>query len=146
MNTLNTLNTPKSVTAWFASDKSLLPVIANISIFFFMTKGMEASVNNYLEVAAWIAIANVIFQLTKKIDTDKIARISFYAFFALLISSKFFQLAFDFSFVDWLVTFTAFHKQAPMTIFGLVAFIGLPIFAGYGLNKHLTARKNPKEA
>ncbi|WP_152533511.1 hypothetical protein [Pseudomonas syringae] len=104
------------------------------------------SINTYLEVAVLLVIANVIFHLTKKIDTDKIARISFYAFAALLISSKFFQLAFDFSFVDWLLTFTEFHKQAPMTIFGLVAFIGLPIFAGYGLSKHLTARRNPKEA
>ncbi|KIY17119.1 hypothetical protein RD00_19445 [Pseudomonas amygdali pv. tabaci] len=107
---------------------------------------MEASLNNYLEVAALLLIVNVIFHLAKKIDTDKIARISFYAFAALLISSKFFQLAFDFSFVDWLLTFTELHKQAPMTIFGIVAFIGLPIFAGYGLNKNLTARKNPKEA
>ncbi|RMT12415.1 hypothetical protein ALP52_00829 [Pseudomonas amygdali pv. mori] len=143
---MNILNTPKSVAAWFASDKSLFPVIANISIFFFMTKGMEASFNNYLEVAALLVIANVIFHLTKKIDTDKIARISFYAFAALLISSKFFQLAFDFSFVDWLVTFTEFHKQAPMTIFGLLAFVGLPIAAGHGLNKYLTAKKNLKEA
>ncbi|WP_144439749.1 hypothetical protein [Pseudomonas savastanoi] len=143
---MNILNTPKSLAAWFASDKSLFPVIANLSIFFFMTKGMEASINTYLEVAVLLVIANVIFHLTKKIDTDKIARISFYAFAALLISSKFFQLAFDFSFVDWLLTFTEFHKQAPMTIFGLVAFIGLPIFAGYGLSKHLTARRNPKEA
>jgi len=143
---MNILNTPKSVTAWFASDKSLFPFIANLSIFFFMTKDMEATVNNYLEVAALLLIANVISHLAKKIDTDKIARISFYAFAALLISSKFFQLAFDFSFVDWLVTFTELHQQAPMTIFGLLAFIGLPIFAGYGLNKHLTAKKNPKEA
>lgn len=143
---MNILNTPKSVSAWLTSDKSLFPVISNIAIFFFMTKDMEATVNNYLEVAALLLIANVIFHLAKKIDTDKIARISFYAFAALLISSKFFQLAFDFSFVDWLVTFTELHKQTPMTIFGLVAFIGLPIFAGYGLNKHLTAKKNPKEA
>lgn len=143
---MNILNTPKTVAAWLTSDKSLFPAISNIAIFFFMTKGMEASLNNYLEVAALLLIANVIFHLAKKIDTDKIARISFYAFAALLISSKFFQLAFDFSFVDWLVTFTELHKQAPMTIFGLVAFIGLPIFAGYGLNKHLTAKKNPKEA
>lgn len=143
---MNILNTSKSIAAWFASDKILYPVIANISIFFFMTKGMEASVNNYLEVAALLVIANFIFHLAKKIDTDKIARISFYAFAALLISSKFFQLAFDLSFVDWLLTFTAFHKQAPMTIFGLLAFVGLPIFAGYGLNQYLTARKKLKEA
>lgn len=139
------LNTPKSVAAWFSSDRSLFPIIANIAIFFFMTKGMEASFNNYLEVAGLLVIANVIFHLTKKIDTDKIARISFYAFAALLISSKFFQLAFDFSFVDWLVTFTEFHKQAPMTIFGLLAFVGLPIAAGHGLNKYLTANKNLQE-
>jgi len=143
---MNILNTAKFVSAWLTSDKSLFPVISNSAIFFFMTKGMEASLNNYLEVAALLLIANVIFHLAKKIDTDKIARISFYAFAALLISSKFFQLAFDFSFVDWLVTFTELHQQAPMTIFELVAFIGLPIFAGYGLNKHLTAKKNPKEA
>lgn len=139
------LNTPKSVAAWITSDESLFPVISNIAIFFFMTKGMEASVNNYLEVAALLLIANVTFHLAKKIDTDKIARISFYAFAALLFSSKFFQLAFDFSFVDWLVTFTEFHKQAPMTILGFLAFIGLPIFTGYGLNQHLTARTKLKE-
>jgi hypothetical protein len=143
---MNILNTPKSLAAWFASDKSLFPIIANTSLFFFMTKGMEASFNNYLEVAVLLVIANVIFHLTKKIDTDKIARISFYAFAALLISSKFFQLAFDFSFVDWLVTFNEFHKQAPMTILGLLAFIGLPIFAGYGLNKYFTAKKKQREA
>jgi hypothetical protein len=138
---MNILNTSKFIAAWFASDKSLYPVIANIWIFFFITKGMEASVNNYLEVAALLLIANVIYHSAKKIDTDKIARISFYAFAALLISSKFFQLAFDFSFVDWLVTFTVFHKQAPMALFGLLAFVGFPIFAGCGLNQHLTARK-----
>lgn len=143
---MNMLNTPKSIAEWLASDKSLFPVIANISIFFFITKGMEASVNNYLEVTALLLIANVIFHLTKKIETDKIARISFYAFAALLISSKFFQLAFDFSFVDWLVTFTEFHKQAPMAIFGLLAFVVLPISAGYALNKYLKIKKIQREA
>ncbi len=143
---MNILTKPKSITAWFASDKSFFPVLANVILFFFMTKGMEISFNNYLEVGALLLIANIIFHLTKKIDTDKIVRISFYAFAALLISSKFFQLAFQFSFVDWLVTFTEFHKQAPMTIFGLLAFVGLPIAAGYGLNKYLTTKKKLKEA
>ena len=143
---MNILNKPKSVASWFASDKSLFPILANVILFFFMTKDMQVSFNNYLEVSVLLLIANIIFHLTKKIDTDKIARISFYAFAALLISSKFFQLAFDFSFVDWLVTFTEFHKQAPMTIFGLLAFVGLPIAAGYALNKYLTAKKKMKEA
>lgn len=142
---MNILNKPKSVASWFASDKSLFPILANAILFFFMTKDMQASFNNYLEIAVLLLIANIIFHLTKKIDTDKIARISFYAFAALLISSKFFQLAFHFSFVDWLVTFTELHKQAPMTIFGLLAFIGLPIAAGYALNKYLTAKKKLKE-
>jgi hypothetical protein len=143
---MNILKTPKSITAWFASDKSLFPIIANITIFFFITTGIEASFNNYLEIVVLLVIANIIFHLTRKIDTDKIARISFYAFAALLISSKVFQLAFNFSFVDWLVTFTEFHKQAPMTIFGLLAFVGLPIFTGYVWSKHLTVIKNQKEA
>lgn len=143
---MNIFIKPKSIAAWFTSDKSFFPVLANVILFFFMTKGIEVSFNNYLEVAVLLLIANIIFHLTKKIDTDKIARISFYAFATLLISSKFFQLAFHFSFVDWLVTFNEFHKQAPMTIFGLLAFVGLPIAAGYGLNKYLTAKKKLKEA
>lgn len=143
---MNTPNNSKSVTTWLTSDKILLPVIANITLFFFMTKGMEASFNNYLEVGVLLIIANIIFQLTKKIDTDKIARVSFYAFAALLISSKFFQLAFHFSFVDWLMTFSEFHKQAPIAIFGLLVFVGLPISAGYALDKYLTAKKKQKVA
>ncbi|GFZ62106.1 hypothetical protein PSE10A_46170 [Pseudomonas amygdali pv. eriobotryae] len=131
---MNILNL-KSLT----EEKNLYPVVANIILFFFILSQMHLSVYSVVESILIIFIANKIYQIINLYDLDirNIGRIALFSLIALIAISQFYQHAFNFSFIDWLVTFTEFNKQAPMSIFGICSYVALPIGAGIAINSHI---------
>ncbi|OLY72248.1 hypothetical protein AU074_13820 [Pseudomonas sp. ATCC PTA-122608] len=119
----------------------LYPTIANAILFFYLTKGMDMNRNGLIQVGLLILIANIIYHLMMNVETDKVLKIAFFSFCSLICISQFFQHAYNFSFVDWLVTFTQLNSQMPMVILGMLAYIVLPIGAGIAISKTLTRFK-----
>lgn len=134
---MNILNL-KSLT----DEKNLYPVVANITLFFFMMSQMPLSVYSVVESILIIFIANKIYQLINlwELDIKNLGRIFLFSALSLICISQFYQHAFNFSFIDWLVTFTEFNKQAPMTIFGICSYVALPIGAGIAINAHINRK------
>lgn len=134
MNILNLKN--------LTDDKNLYPVIANITLFFFMLSQMPLSVYSVIESILIIFIANKIYQLINlwELDIKHLGRIFLFSALSLICISQFYQHAFNFSFIDWLVTLTEFNKQAPMSIFGICSYVALPIGAGIAINTHLNRK------
>lgn len=99
------------------------------------------TLNGLIQVGLLIFIANIIYHLMMNVETDKILKIAFFSFCSLICISQFFQHAYNFSFIDWLVTFTQLKSQLPMVILGMFAFIALPIGAGLAISKTITRFK-----
>lgn len=125
----------------FTSADFLYPTIANSILFFYLTKGMDMTLNGLIQVGLLIFIANIIYHLMMNVETDKILKIAFFSFCSLICISQFFQHAYSFSFIDWLVTFTQHKSQMPMIILGMFAYIALPIGAGIAISKTVTRFK-----
>ena len=125
----------------FTKTDFLYPTIANAILFFYLTKGMDMTLNGLIQVGLLIFIANIIYHLMMNVETDKILKIAFFSFCSLICISQFFQHAYNFSFIDWLVTFTQLKSQLPMVILGMFAFIALPIGAGLAISKTITRFK-----
>lgn len=125
----------------FTKTDFLYPTIANAILFFYLTKGMDMSLNGLIQVGLLIFIANIIYHLMMNVETDKILKIAFFSFCSLICISQFFQHAYGFSFIDWLVTFTQHKSQMPMIILGMFAYIALPIGAGLAISKTITRFK-----
>ena len=134
---MNILNL-KSLT----DEKNIYPFVANITLFFFMMSQMPLSVYSVIESILIIFIANKIYQLINlwELDIKNLGRIFLFSSLSLICISQFYQHAFNFSFIDWLVTFTEFNKQAPMTIFGICSYVALPIGAGIAINAHINRK------
>ncbi|RMO65378.1 hypothetical protein ALQ37_200204 [Pseudomonas syringae pv. aptata] len=125
------------------NERNLYPVIANITLFFFMMIQMPLSVYSIVESILIIFIANKIYQLINlwELDVKNLRRIFLFSALSLICISQFYQHAFNFSFLDWLVTFCEFSKQAPMSIFGIFSYVALPIGAGIAINAHINKMK-----
>ena len=117
-------------------EKNIYPVVANITLFFFMMSQMPLSVYSVIESILIIFIANKIYQLINlwELDIKNLGIIFLFSALSLICISQFYQHAFNFSFIDWLVTFTEFNKRAPMSIFGICSYVALPIGAGIAIN------------
>lgn len=125
----------------FTKTDFLYPTIANAILFFYLTKGMNMSLNGLIQAGLLIFIANIIYHLMMNVETDKILKIAFFSFCSLICISQFFQHAYNFSLIDWLVTFTQLKTQMPMVILGMFAYIALPIGAGIAISKTITRFK-----
>ena len=106
-------------------------------IFFVMIQNVAISPKGLVSIAILMMIANALFYFSHRYDTESLVKISFISFVALLCLSQFFQHAYSFSFIDWLVTLTEFSKQAPLALMGAIAYIVLPIGLGIGITKKL---------
>ncbi|WP_122340020.1 hypothetical protein [Pseudomonas caricapapayae] len=133
----------KTLYAGFKDEKNLYPIIANIILFLSMMSKAPLTIYGFVEVVLLMFIANKIYFLINlyELDIANLGRIALFSFLSLIAISQFFQHAFNFSFVDWLVSFTEFSKQAPMSIFGICAFVALPLGAGIAVNAHYNKYK-----
>ena len=122
------------------TEKHTFQIIANMAVFFVMIQNVAITASGLASVAILMVIANVLFYFSHRYDTENLIKISFISFCALLCISQFLQHAYSFSFIDWLVTFTEFSKQAPLALSGIVAYIALPI--GFGIGIGITKRIN----
>ena len=125
------------------TEKHTFQIIANMTIFFVMIQNVAITISGLVSVAISMVIANGLFYFSDRYDTESLVKISFISFCALLCLSQFFQHAYSFSFIDWLVTLTEFSKQAPLALLGILAYIALPIGLGIGITKKLS--KTTKE-
>ncbi|MQT24804.1 MULTISPECIES: hypothetical protein [Pseudomonas] len=125
------------------TEKHTFQIIANMTIFFVMIQNVGLTASGLVSVAISMVIANGLFYFSDRYDTESLVKISFISFCALLCLSQFFQHAYSFSFIDWLVTLTEFSKQAPLALLGILAYIALPIGLGIGITKKLS--KTTKE-
>ena len=119
------------------TEKHSFQIIANMIVFFVMIQNVAITASGLASVAISMMIANTLFYFSHRYDTESLVKISFISFCALLCISQFFQHAYSFSFIDWLVTLTVFSKQAPMALLGVLAYIALPIGLGVGITKKL---------
>lgn len=119
------------------TEKHTFQIIANMVIFFVMIQNVAISPKGLVSIAILMMIANALFYFSHRYDTESLVKISFISFVALLCLSQFFQHAYSFSFIDWLVTLTEFSKQAPLALMGAIAYIVLPIGLGIGITKKL---------
>lgn len=119
------------------TEKHTFQIIANMTIFFVMIQNVAITVSGLVSVAISMVIANTLFYFSHRYDTESLVKISFISFCALLCISQFFQHAYNFSFIDWLVTLTEFSKQAPLALLGILAYIALPIGFGIGITKRI---------
>ena len=125
------------------TEKHTFQIIANMAVFFVMIQNVGLTASGLVSVAISMVIANALFYFSHRYDTESLVKISFISFCALLCISQFFQHAYSFSFIDWLVTLTEFSKQAPLALLGILAYIALPIGLGIGITKKLS--KTTKE-
>ncbi|MQT34262.1 hypothetical protein [Pseudomonas helleri] len=125
------------------TEKHTFQIIANMTVFFVMIQNVSITASGLASVAISMVIANTLFYFSHRYDTESLVKISFISFCALLCISQFFQHAYSFSFIDWLVTLTEFSKQAPLALLGILAYIALPIGLGIGITKKLS--KTTKE-
>lgn len=123
------------------TEKHTFQIIANMTIFFVMIQNVGLTASGLVSVAISMVIANGLFYFSDRYDTESLVKISFISFCASLCLSQFFQHAYSFSFIDWLVTLTEFSKQAPLALSGIVAYIGLPIGFGIGITKRINKTK-----
>lgn len=123
------------------TEKHTFQIIANMTIFFVMIQNVGITASGLVSVAISMVIANGLFYFSDRYDTESLVKISFISFCALLCLSQFFQHAYSFSFIDWLVTLTEFSKQAPLALSGIVAYIALPIGFGIGITKRINKTK-----
>lgn len=123
------------------TEKHTFQIIANMTIFFVMIQNVGLTASGLVSVAISMVIANGLFYFSDRYDTESLIKISFISFCALLCLSQFFQHAYSFSFIDWLVTLTEFSKQAPLALSGIVAYIALPIGFGIGITKRINKTK-----
>ena len=125
------------------TEKHTFQIIANMTVIFVMIQNVSITASGLASVAISMVIANTLFYFSHRYDTESLVKISFISFCALLCISQFFQHAYSFSFIDWLVTLTEFSKQAPLALLGILAYIALPIGLGIGITKKLS--KTTKE-
>lgn len=126
------------------NEKNFFPIIANILIFFTMMTQAPFTFYGFVQVILLMFIANKIYEIINlyQLNIIDLGKICLFSLVALICISQFLQHIFNFSFLDWLVTFTQFKDQAPMSIFGICAFVALPLGFGIGLNKKLNKRVN----
>ena len=125
------------------SEKHSFQIIANMAVFFVMIQNVAITASGLASVAISMVIANALFYFSHRYDTESLVKISLISFCALLCISQFLQHAYNFSFIDWLVTLTEFSKQAPLALSGIVAYIALPI--GFGIGITIRINKLSKE-
>ena len=130
------INSYKTNTKDF-TEKHTFQIIANMAVFFVMIQNVAITASGLVSVAISMIIANVLFYFSHRYDTESLVKISFISFCALLCLSQFFQHAYSFSFIDWLITLTEFSKQAPLALLGIIAFIVLPLGLGIGITKKI---------
>ncbi len=123
------------------TEKHSFQIIANMAVFFVMIQNVAITANGLVSIAISMVIANALFYFSHRYDTESLVKISFISFCALLCISQFFQHAYNLSFIDWLVTFTEFSKQAPLALLGILAYIVLPIGLGIGITKRFNKPK-----
>ena len=123
------------------TEKHTFQIIANMTIFFVMIQNVAITASGLASVAISMMIANALFYFSHRYDTESLIRISFISFCSLLCISQFFQHAYSFSFIDWLMTLTELSKQAPLALMGAIAYIVLPIGFGIGVTKKLNHTK-----
>ncbi|KTB91595.1 hypothetical protein AO073_01600 [Pseudomonas syringae ICMP 11293] len=124
------------------SERNLFPVIAYTLIFFSMMSQAPLSVYGFVQVILLMFIAHKIYEIINLygFDITSFGKIALFSGLALIGISQFFQHLFSFSFLDWLVTFTKFNEQAPMSIFGICAYVALPLGFGIALNYRLNKK------
>ncbi|WP_122324531.1 hypothetical protein [Pseudomonas coronafaciens] len=137
------LNIKKTIT----SERNLYPITAYIIIFFSMMSQAPLTVYGFVQVILLIFIAHKIYEIIDLygLNIVDLGKIALFSATALICISQFLQHTFHFSFTDWLVTFTQFNQQAPMSIFGICAFIALPLGFGIALNYKINKQKGYHE-
>ncbi|MEN4750729.1 hypothetical protein ABEH28_13280 [Pseudomonas sp. Ps21-P2] len=126
-----------------ASERNLYPVLAYIIIFFSMMSQAPLTVYGFVQVILLMFIAYMIYEIINLygLNIVDLGKIALFSGTALIGISQLFQHVFKFSFVDWLVTFTKFNQQAPMSILGIFAFVALPLAFGTALNYRINKKK-----
>ncbi|MEQ4191893.1 hypothetical protein ABNM11_24925 [Pseudomonas syringae] len=126
-----------------SSERNLYPALAYIVIFFTLMSQSPLSVYSFVQTILLMFIASKIYDIISfyEFNIVDLGRIALFSATALICISQLFNRTFHFSFTDWLLTFTNFNKQAPMSILGIVAYIALPLGFGIALNYKLNKKK-----
>ncbi|MFI3044480.1 hypothetical protein [Pseudomonas coronafaciens] len=125
------------------NERNLYPALAYIIIFLSMMSQAPITAYGFVQVILLMFIAYKIYQTINLYGFNilDLGKIAFFSGTALIGISQLFQHVFHFSFVDWLVTFTKFNQQAPISILGIFAFVALPLAFGAALNYRINKKK-----